>query len=687
MPTYINSFSLASAIGINTDNLLVDPGLTVVGGISASGKITTQGDLAVYGNLYTYGGSTQISSTNLTVGDPIIYFANNNTDPNDPWDIGIVGHFYDSSNTPRYQHTGLIRNHSDNTWSLFSGLTTEPGITVNFNDPYFKLDDLNVHSIKAGTGGNSIPANIQINGNFPNTSILKSASFSLFAVASSGKSPIAVWASNETGGDPTFRSYSSRGTYDTPLALSANDTIAAFRGFGYNGSDFNHYGNGGGASMNYIATTDQTPTAGGTRIDFLTCPASSARSDSPITRMTINDDGNVGINTITPKAQLDVNGSIITRADNYNGTGLFGIPTANLSAIASVSAILLSGVYIEFPAEGISGQTDTCLLRQIGGSDSYILSFDMYDNMNSSAGQGFAIRTIPTANYTTNFALSNIQTNFWVDPTGAVGIGTKDINPSSALTVNGDVSFIDGLIFNNGIINDAGHVIGVNITYSSYDRYITSASVQFVGGGGTGATGTVQFTQNYVTGVTITNPGTGYITPPAAVFNVVYTGTVMPQGPYVNNTVSTVIISPKTATLCLSGQRVGIGTTTPNNALTVVGNISASGSVYGDLGFTNSFSTNGYQKLPSGLILQWGYVGGGAVKQNQTNFPIAFPTACVGVHFSPIQVGATNVQLYNAALTAPNDTTTNCLTNSWFKWQITGTGAAAMYWYWYAIGY
>lgn len=43
-------------------------------------------------------------------------------------------------------------------------------------------------------------------------------------------------------------------------------------------------------------------------------------------------------------------------------------------------------------------------------------------------------------------------------------------------------------------------------------------------------------------------------------------------------------------------------------------------------GSNQSFAANGYQKLPGGLILQWGtgVIGSGTV----TTFPVAFPTAC-----------------------------------------------------------
>lgn len=46
--------------------------------------------------------------------------------------------------------------------------------------------------------------------------------------------------------------------------------------------------------------------------------------------------------------------------------------------------------------------------------------------------------------------------------------------------------------------------------------------------------------------------------------------------------------------------------------------------------FANSLGANGYQKLPGGLILQWGSIGTIAGRVAVT-FPIAFPMACRGI--------------------------------------------------------
>jgi hypothetical protein len=75
------------------------------------------------------------------------------------------------------------------------------------------------------------------------------------------------------------------------------------------------------------------------------------------------------------------------------------------------------------------------------------------------------------------------------------------------------------------------------------------------------------------------------------------------------------------------------GGLTVDNNINAGGNISADGEVSAgslsvdgvDWDFTNDKSGNGYQKLPNGLIIQWGYSSG------HPTFPIEFPNACLRV--------------------------------------------------------
>lgn len=62
-----------------------------------------------------------------------------------------------------------------------------------------------------------------------------------------------------------------------------------------------------------------------------------------------------------------------------------------------------------------------------------------------------------------------------------------------------------------------------------------------------------------------------------------------------------------------------------------------------------SAASSGYQKLPSGIIIQWGYgttAGSGGVA---LTFPVAFPTACLSVTATPVNGGLTAVSVVVAA--------------------------------------
>lgn len=120
----------SSAITINNTTQSTSTGsgaLIVAGGLGVAkdayfgGALTIAGNLNIGGTLYTTGVST------LVIDDAILYVANGNV--GNVADIGIVGHFDPGSS---YQHTGLVRRAADGLWYLFSGVTTEPGVTINF---------------------------------------------------------------------------------------------------------------------------------------------------------------------------------------------------------------------------------------------------------------------------------------------------------------------------------------------------------------------------------------------------------------------------------------------------------------------------------------------------------------------------------------------------------------------------
>tara|TARA_R110000737_G_scaffold193_2_gene902 strand:+ start:18 stop:746 length:729 start_codon:yes stop_codon:yes gene_type:complete len=95
-------------------------------------------------------------------------------------------------------------------------------------------------------------------------------------------------------------------------------------------------------------------------------------------------------------------------------------------------------------------------------------------------------------------------------------------------------------------------------------------------------------------------------------------------------------------------------------------------------------STNGYQKFPSGLILQWGRVTGVNAAQNKTvTLPIAFPNAIFTLHGTPLDNRASNdfeVDFYSVACMDTGSLTsftiinegTSVGNNKTLMWQATG---------------
>ena len=144
LPTgYSNSqVSNYLASGTNTANIITTANVNgnyILGNVisattfSAAGNIFASGSMSVVGNLYV---SNVVTTGNLVVYDPLVYFVANTTYPYD-YDIGFYSHFVgDPGNT--YQHTGFVRDYTDNTWKLFSNVTPEPtNSTLNLTNAIY----------------------------------------------------------------------------------------------------------------------------------------------------------------------------------------------------------------------------------------------------------------------------------------------------------------------------------------------------------------------------------------------------------------------------------------------------------------------------------------------------------------------------------------------------------------------
>jgi len=109
-------------------------------------------DLYIGGNLYVPN-IISTNSTTLDVTDPLLYLSATAPYPYN-YEIGFYSHFQTGSGTG-YQHTGLVRNHTNNQWYLFSNAAEPAGGTVDLANANLKLDSLilgNVTSLNANLG-------------------------------------------------------------------------------------------------------------------------------------------------------------------------------------------------------------------------------------------------------------------------------------------------------------------------------------------------------------------------------------------------------------------------------------------------------------------------------------------------------------------------------------------------------
>lgn len=96
------------------------------------------------------------------------------------------------------------------------------------------------------------------------------------------------------------------------------------------------------------------------------------------------------------------------------------------------------------------------------------------------------------------------------------------------------------------------------------------------------------------------------------------------------------------------------------------------------------FTGNGYQKLPSGLIIQWGSINAGGNLDPTVTFPVAFPNAVLVVTATALGYGGTGAG-YAVSTSSPQPgyfaVYPRYLTNGG------GVAQASVYVFWIAIGY
>lgn len=222
---------------------------------SVAGDTTIGGNLNVTGNFFVAGTTASISASNIVLNDPLLYLADGN--PANINDIGIIGSFTPGA-PATYQHTGLVRDASDNTWKLFSGVVAEPTNTVDFTSASYDTLQLGrlVASPTSGIAAiiSAAPSNIGLQVNPNATAGADSARF----YHTNGS----VYSSFDNAGRLTIR----RDTTITPSlgspavgVLTGSDTAIGLiiRGNSAQSADLQQWQNSAGAILNFINASGQ----------------------------------------------------------------------------------------------------------------------------------------------------------------------------------------------------------------------------------------------------------------------------------------------------------------------------------------------------------------------------------------------------------------------------------------------
>ena len=120
----------------------------------------------------------------------------------------------------------------------------------------------------------------------------------------------------------------------------------------------------------------------------------------------------------------------------------------------------------------------------------------------------------------------------------------------------------------------------------------------------------------------------------------------------------------------------GIETTTSGNTIRIDGSFLSNAVT---TGYTASLNSNGYQKLPSGLIMQWGYSSIPGSTSLTVTLPISFPNACLNVSVSKHATSGSVLTDGELPCVSTPSKTTIVFDNS------LGTHTTPIYWF--AVGY
>lgn len=141
--TFAGGEGITSSVDSGTNTITFDVDTTVVRSNTAGANQTIDGDVNISGNLIVLGTQTTVNSTTVTINDPLLLLANNNTQ--DVLDIGTIGQ-YSPDGGSTILRTGVYRHAGDQQYYVFDGYSGDISAnTVNPGDTSFHLATLNAN--------------------------------------------------------------------------------------------------------------------------------------------------------------------------------------------------------------------------------------------------------------------------------------------------------------------------------------------------------------------------------------------------------------------------------------------------------------------------------------------------------------------------------------------------------------
>jgi len=178
-----------------------------------------------------------------------------------------------------------------------------------------------------------------------NVGIGTTAPASKLTVTSNTDNNLALETYEGTYNGAALRFYKAKGTAAIPAQATNGNDLGRMTFSGHSGTSFKT-----AANIAVLADGNITETSSPGRIEFLTTPTAST---APTVRMTVKNDGNVGIGTTTPTAALEVNG---------------GVRLATATAKPTCDSTKRGTIWVE---QGGVGVTDTAYLCMKAAADTY----------------------------------------------------------------------------------------------------------------------------------------------------------------------------------------------------------------------------------------------------------------------------------------------------------------------------